>query len=128
MILLIFFVLIVDSIWLFFNKNRYNSLVQAVQHHPISLNILGALLSYICVMLLIIFFAIPITKAHVTPKNTLRPCIIYGGGLGLLVYGVFNATNAGIFKKYDPLIALMDTVWGGILFTLATFFYLHTYR
>ena len=41
--------------------------------------------------------------------------------LGVVIYGVFDTTNLAIFKKWDSKVALMDTLWGGVLFALTTF-------
>ncbi len=38
--------------------------------------------------------------------------------IGASVYAVFDFTNYAIFKNYDWRIAIADTLWGGILFTL----------
>lgn len=38
--------------------------------------------------------------------------------LGASVYAVFDFTNYAIFKNYDLRIAIADTLWGGVLFTL----------
>ena len=38
--------------------------------------------------------------------------------LGFLTYGIFDFTNMALFEKYDPIVAVLDTVWGGILFML----------
>lgn len=40
--------------------------------------------------------------------------------LGILVYGVYDATTYAIFKKWSPVIAAVDTLWGGVLFALTT--------
>ena len=40
--------------------------------------------------------------------------------LGIVIYGVFEMTNLALFKKYKWQIAVMDTLWGGVLFGLTT--------
>ena len=37
---------------------------------------------------------------------------------GLATYAVFDGTNLALFKKYPLDLAIADTIWGGILFTL----------
>ena len=44
--------------------------------------------------------------------------------LGLGVYGVYETTNLAIFKKWDPIIGILDTIWGGILFSLTYYIFL----
>jgi len=41
--------------------------------------------------------------------------------LGFCVYGIYEGTNYAMFKKWPMQIALMDTIWGGILFALTTY-------
>ena len=43
--------------------------------------------------------------------------------LGWIIYGVFETTNAAIFKDWDLFSIIVDTTWGGILYALTTFIY-----
>ena len=43
--------------------------------------------------------------------------------LGWVIYGVFETTNAAIFKDWDLFSIIVDTTWGGILYALTTFIY-----
>jgi uncharacterized membrane protein len=38
---------------------------------------------------------------------------------GVLVYAVYDFTNLAVLSDYPLSFALLDTLWGGILFTLA---------
>jgi uncharacterized membrane protein len=38
---------------------------------------------------------------------------------GAATYAVYDFTNLSLFHKYDPLFALQDTIWGGVLFATA---------
>ena len=40
--------------------------------------------------------------------------------LGFIIYGVYDATSYAVFKKWSPGLAIVDTLWGGILFSLTT--------
>ena len=40
--------------------------------------------------------------------------------LGLAINGIYESTNYGIFKKWSIEMALIDTLWGGVLFGLTT--------
>jgi uncharacterized membrane protein len=45
---------------------------------------------------------------------------VLGAGLaGAATYAVYDFTNLALFQKYDPLFAVQDTVWGGVLFAAA---------
>jgi uncharacterized membrane protein len=37
------------------------------------------------------------------------------------MYGVYDATNMALLKKWLPDLALMDTLWGALLMTATTY-------
>jgi uncharacterized membrane protein len=39
-------------------------------------------------------------------------------GIGAATYAVYDYTNLAILKSYDPVFAIADTLWGGVLMTL----------
>jgi hypothetical protein len=122
--LITFIILFLDFIWLYLNANSYQILVKQVQGTPLIINPLGASLSYLCVLLGIFFYVIPIVKdKYKTQKNLFLLSLIYGGTFGFLLYALFNTTNIGIFKNYDIFIALKDTLWGTFLFTISTYLF-----
>jgi uncharacterized membrane protein len=116
--------LFIDFIWLISNSNNYNYLVEKVQKTPLSINFTGAVFSYIIFMCGLFFFSIPLIEIKLKEnKNLFILCLLYGGGLGLLLYGMFNATNYGIFTNYSYKIALMDSFWGFTIFTISSYLF-----
>ena len=128
-IILIIFVLLADYIWLTTNKQMYSTLVKSIQKQEMKINIIGAIVSYICVILLLVFYAIPFVRLQSKTNKipSIQSCVIYGGGMGLLAYAIFNFTNIGIFKNYNVKTALIDTLWGGILFSISTILYFYVF-
>jgi uncharacterized membrane protein len=129
-IIITFFILFIDFIWLYLNYNNYNRLVTKVQGSAISINFIGAFLSYITVIIGLFMFSIPMIEYQLQKnknQSLFLLSLIYGGGLGLIMYGIFNATNIGIFKNYEPFVAGLDTLWGTFLFTIGSylFFLIH---
>ena len=104
--------LLVDSGYLFLMKDKFNKIVKAVQNEGLKLNIIYTLACYVFLISSIFYFIIG--------KNASLQDAFF---LGLFIYGVFETTNLAIFKKWDPIVATVDTIWGGILFTLTTYFY-----
>ena len=125
-IILIIVVMVMDIIWLNVQKPRYDSLVKGVQGTHIKIKYVPALFTYILVVISIIFIAIPLVKMNLSKKTTshiFKTSLIYGGMVGLCIYGIFNFTNMSIFKDYKLSIAIMDTTWGVVLYTLACFLF-----
>lgn len=40
---------------------------------------------------------------------------------GICIYGVYDFTTLAIFKNYDVKFAVMDTLWGGVLFVFSRY-------
>lgn len=131
-IIIVIITLIIDFIWIYSNRNNYNLQIKKVQGFDLELNFVGAILSYICVIIGLFLFSFPlILNEYQKNKNQslFLLSLQYGGCLGLIMYGIFNTTNIGLFKNYDVRIAIMDTLWGSFLFTFMSYIYinLHVY-
>jgi uncharacterized membrane protein len=129
-IILIIVILIADIIWLNVQKPRYNSLVTAVQGSQIKVKYTPAFFTYILVVISILFIAIPLVRmqlaSDIKNKSTghiFMTSLVYGGLVGLCIYGIFNFTNMSIFKDYKLSVAVMDTTWGVVLYTLSCFLF-----
>lgn len=130
-IITIVVILIIDCIWLYTNKNNYNNLVKKIQGFDIQLNLIGTFLSYLCVIAGLFIFSIPMIKYEYAKekkeenhKSLLLLSIKYGGLMGLIIYGVINATNIAIFKNYNINIAIMDTIWGFVLYSFSAYLFM----
>lgn len=125
--IVILMILFIDFIWLYINRSNYNNLVKKIQGSDIQLNLIGTGLSYLCVFLALFMFTIPmINNEYEKNKNQslFLLSVKYGGTLGLIIYGVINATNIAIFKNYDVKIAIMDTIWGFVLYTSMAYLFI----
>ena len=81
-----------------------------IQNAPFKLNTLGALFSYLCIIILLNYFVL------------LRSGSLFDAFLlGTLSYGIYDMTNMALFKDWDMTLAIIDTIWGGTLFTFTTF-------
>ena len=124
-IITIVVILIIDCIWLYTNKNNYNNLVKKIQGFDIQLNLIGTFLSYLCVIAGLFIFSIPMIKYdYEKEKSLLLLSIKYGGLMGLIIYGVINATNIAIFKNYNINIAIIDTIWGFVLYSFSAYLFM----
>jgi uncharacterized membrane protein len=100
----------IDSIYLNLISNYFSNQIKAVQGSSIKLNFLATLLCYIFLIFGINYFIIK-------PNRSIQDAFL----LGLVIYGVFETTNMALFSKWSWLTVIMDTLWGGILFTLTTY-------
>jgi uncharacterized membrane protein len=116
----IIFLTIIDVIWITINKNTYNTLVKGIQVSDMQLNLYGALIAYPLMYMGLIFFIFPLIKNDPS-ENKLLLALKYGGLFGFIIYGVFNATNLAMFKRYNIFIALKDTLWGTFAYFITTY-------
>ena len=95
-------------------------MVEHVSGNPITLNYFAVMITYILLLIGLFYFVLEnIDTTDV--KTTFLTSIQYAGVLGFVVYGVYSFTNLSIFKNYDITIAILDTLWGSVLFTLTAF-------
>jgi uncharacterized membrane protein len=108
-------IVLLDSIYLYNIKNMANSQIIAIQNRPINMKIYGAILCYILLVFGLNYFIINNHKS-----------ILDAFLLGIVIYGVYETTNYALFDNWTISFAIIDTVWGGILFALTTkiFYYL----
>ena len=70
----------------------------------------AALITYICMMVLLWYFIIREKK---TPWEAFL--------LGATVYAIYDFTNKATIRKWHWSFSVVDTLWGGTLFGLTTF-------
>jgi uncharacterized membrane protein len=101
--------LLLDSVYLYLTKSIFGELVAKIQRTAIQFRIEGAIIVYLLLAFGLYYF---IVKPGLSPWEA--------GFLGLVIYGTFDFTNYAMFKNYDLKTAIMDTVWGSLLFALTT--------
>ncbi len=95
----------------------WKKMIEDIQVTPFTVKTYAAFVAYLLLALGLSMFSLPkIRKEHI-----FRDSVVYGGLLGIIIYGVFDFTNLAIIQKYNLKIALIDMVWGGILFTLSSY-------
>jgi uncharacterized membrane protein len=38
-----------------------------------------------------------------------------------VIYGVYDATNYALLRKWNPYLSIIDTLWGGVLMATTTY-------
>ena len=112
LIKLIVIVLILDFIFLYSTRTFFNNQVKLIQGSDVKMNLIGALLSYVCIIVLLNNF---IMKDNKNYKDAFL--------LGVCVYGCYEYTNYAILKNWEFKTTIVDTLWGGTLFALTTIIY-----
>lgn len=103
-------VLSLDSVYLSIVGTAYAEQIAHIQRVAMRVNRLGAIACYALIVSGIYYFL-------VREKRSVMDAFL----LGIFVYGVFDTTNLAIFKNWRMDLAVVDTLWGGILFALTTY-------
>lgn len=99
--------ILIDSIYLKLVSPLFNKLINKIQGSDIKLRLDGALYAYICIVFVFNYFIL-------NKNGTLLDAFL----LGFLTYGIYEGTNRAIFSKWSLDVMIIDSLWGGILFSL----------
>lgn len=100
-----FVLVLADLLYLFAMKECFRKQVVLVQGKTLHVNVFSAILAYILMVVLLYKFII-------APRESLQKAFL----LGICVIGVYEYTNLAIFQDWKWSTAIMDTLWGGLLF------------
>ena len=107
--------IILDSIWIkIFVKDCYlnelRHLLNLSGGDKIQVNILAAVLFYICIIFAIWYFAV-----YPNISKSWYKSLIDGALIGLITYGTFDLTSHALFKGWSWSITIPDILWGMFL-------------
>jgi len=108
---------VVDMGFLYLMGPYFGKMVKSIQGSDMVLNTLFAFVTYVILVLQIYYFII-------SKNSSYMDAFI----LGSTTYAVFDFTNLSVFKNYKLNIALVDSIWGGILYALVTFVFRYVER
>jgi len=102
--------IIIDTVYLsMIGKSAFEKTVAAIQGSKLVVNMPPAIFTYILMAVILNYFIISANKPAFDAFI-----------LGFCAYGIFDFTNLAIFKNYTLKTAIMDTLWGAILFYVTT--------
>ena len=104
------FLLGLDSVYLSLNRAFLESSIRRIQHAPLQINYVGLVLCYLIIITGVYYFII-------LPNRSYLEAFL----LGVFVYGVYETTNYATLTKWKPELVVIDTLWGGVLFSLTAF-------
>lgn len=114
-----------DFIWISSNFKMYNKTIKDIQGFEPKINIKYAIIAYAFMILSLFYVAIPFTMNYINkndePSDKLYKSVLYGGSVGLSIYGIYNFTCMSFFEKYPLTTAIIDTIWGTILYSFVVF-------
>jgi uncharacterized membrane protein len=102
--------LILDICYLYLNKKTFSDQITNIQRVVMQFRPLGALVCYVLLIGGLNYFII--SRNRSIPEAFL---------FGLIIYGVYDSTNYATLKKWAPEVAVMDSIWGGILMSATTY-------
>lgn len=103
-------VLSLDYVYLTTFSNAFSKQIESIQGSPFKMNMYSAIACY----LLIIF---GLNHFIINKKGSLLDAFL----LGFVIYGIFDTTTLALFKDWSVKLAVIDSVWGGILFMTTTY-------
>ena len=106
-----FIFILLDFIYLSTMKTYFQNQVKTIQQKILSFNMKGAILCYIFLLYGLYHFILKQKKNYIE-------AFIYG----FIMYGVYETTNYTIFDDWKLKTVIIDTLWGGLLFSMTTFF------
>ena len=101
--------LLLDSVFLTAIYGTFNKMIRGIQGSDIKMRLMGAVVCYVALVGLLYYFII-------AEKRSALEAAFLGSG----IYAVYESTSYALLKDWDYRVAIMDTVWGGILFYLTT--------
>lgn len=110
--------LVLDLIWLKgYMGNEYKKMIRKIQGSDMHVNTVYAILSYALMIIGLNVFVIP----NINKDNLLFDSLKYGFLFGIILYGVYDFTIGAVLKDWNINLAIVDVLWGGIVYFLATY-------
>ena len=102
-----------DFLWVYFYMgSKYKQIVYAIQGEAMTPKWKFVVLSYVCMLVALNVITVPLT-------HTWADVFQYGSVLGFSLYSIYNGTCASVFTNFDIKNAMVDTLWGTFVYTLA---------
>ena len=102
----------IDSIYLKLISPLFNSLIYSIQGKSIKLRLDGIIVAYLCIISVFNYFIL-------YKEGAILDAFI----LGFLTYGIYEGTNRAIFTNWTADVMIIDTIWGGVLFSIVFVLY-----
>ena len=103
--------LVLDLVWLnLYMGPRYQTMIKEIQGEKMIVNTMSAFSAYLLMIVALVVFVIR--------KNfTLVEAFLFG----VCLYGVYDFTCCAVFKKWDFNLAIVDIIWGGVVYMTSVY-------
>ena len=93
-----------DATYISIIKEAYMKQIQSIQTTKPNVDMVAVVICYIFMIFGVNYFIIQ-------KKASLLDAFLFG----IVIYGVYDATSYALFSKWSAKLAIIDTIWGGIL-------------
>ena len=117
-VLSVVILLIFDFLWIgLFMGNQYKNQLRIIQGSEMEVNYKFALMAYVLMVVGLILFVLP----NIRKGREFKDSLIYGFTFGVVVYGVYDFTAGAVFKNWNKKLAIIDILWGGFVYFMASY-------
>lgn len=110
--------LLLDFMWIGgYMGGEYKKMIRKIQGSDMQLQVIYAILSYTLMIIGLNVFVIP----NINKDNLFNDSLKYGFLFGIILYGVYDFTIGAVLKDWNFKLAIMDVLWGGTVYFLATY-------
>lgn len=117
-----------DLIWISSTFKMYSKTVKDIQGFEPKINVKYIIITHTFMILSLLYVAIPFTMNYINKNDELGDklykSVLYGGSVGLSIYGIYNFTCMIFFEKYPLSTAIIDIIWGTFLYSFLVFVFL----
>ena len=110
--IILFSILAFDLIYFYFVQSKLLNMITTIQKSPVKVNLVYFVICYFFLTFALYYFVI---RERKSPMDAFL--------LGISIYAVYELTNATLFTKWKEWVILIDSLWGGILFSIVTYIY-----
>ena len=110
--IIVLLLLALDGVYLSLIGRQFTQMIKSIQGTEMKINWISVFLCYVLLSSGIYYFIV------LDRRSTLEAFL-----LGIMVYGVYDTTNYATISKWKAHLAIIDTLWGGVLFASTKWMY-----
>ena len=109
---------LIDSVYLNVISGEFGKMLGKIQGSKMEVNMGAAVVVYVALVGVWYVFIHPEIK-----KKGLKEALCKAFILGLCTYAIYDFTNMALLKDYRLDLAVIDSIWGGLLFSVSTYIF-----